>query len=68
MGPMDSSNPTLAEALAGGDLEPFIAWAEASGVGPINATAFDRAVERVTEPLPEGRTSRSPAGGGSRET
>jgi hypothetical protein len=57
---------TLAEALASGDLEPFIAQAEADGIGPASGGAFDALVGRVTAPQPEGQTSRSPVRGGSR--
>ncbi len=48
---------TLAEALASGDLEPFIRQAEADGVGPADETAFEKAIEAlVTAPQPEDRT------------
>lgn len=58
---------TLAEAIASGDLEPFIAQAEAAGIGAANPAQFDAIVERVvTAPLPSDQTSRSPAGGGLR--
>lgn len=54
---------SLADALASGDLEPFILQAETDGIGPANAAQFDAMLGRVTAPLPAGQTSRSPAGG-----
>jgi hypothetical protein len=57
---------TLSEALAHGRLSEFIDQAEADGVGPTDRSQFEAMVGRVTAPLPEDQTSRSPAGGGSR--
>lgn len=57
---------TLAEALAVGDLEPFIRQAEAEGIGPADRSDFEAMVGRVTAPQPEGQTSRSPARGSKR--
>ncbi len=57
---------TLSEALASNRLEDFIVQAEAAGIGPDDSKDFDALVKRVTEPLPEGQTSHSPAGDGSR--
>lgn len=57
---------TLADALISGDLEPFIRQAEAEGIGPADRSQFDAMVGRITAPLPEDQTSRSPVGGGSR--
>ena len=56
----------LAEALAGGQLDDFVAQAEAQGVGPADRAQFDAMVGRVTAPLPEGQTSRSPVHGSKR--
>lgn len=57
---------TLSEALASGRLDQFAAQAEADGVGPADRAQFDKLVGRVTAPLPEGQTSRSPDGDCSR--
>jgi hypothetical protein len=57
---------TLSRALAEGRLPDFIAQAEAEGIGPADRAQFDAVVERVTAPLPEGQTSRSPARGSMR--
>ena len=57
---------TLASAMVSGDLEPFIAQAEADGTGPADRSQFDAMLGRVTMPLPEGQTSRSRAGGSKR--
>lgn len=57
---------SLADALASGDLEPFIRQAEAEGVGPADRSEFEAMVGRITAPQPEDRTSRSRARGGSR--
>ena len=54
---------TLAEAIALGDLEPFIAQAEAAGIGAADPAQFEAIVKRVIAPLPSGPTSRSPARG-----
>lgn len=59
---------TLNEALRDDRLDDFIAQAEAEGVAAANEAEFDRLMRRVTVPLPEGRTSRSRARGGSRGT
>jgi hypothetical protein len=59
---------TLAEALATGRLDVFIAEAEANGVGPADHRAFAALMKSVTAPLPEDQTSRSRARGGSRGT
>lgn len=58
---------TLSDALATNRLQEFVAQAEAAGIGNADAAAFDQIVKRVTAPLPSGRTSRSPARGGSAE-
>lgn len=57
---------TLADALAEGRLDEFIAQAEAEGVGPADRAQYDRLMGRVTAPQPEGQTSRSRDRGGSR--
>lgn len=57
---------TLQEALNSNRLEDFIAQAEAEGVEAADREMFDELVGRVTAPRPEGQTSRSRAGGGSR--
>ena len=57
---------TLSEALENGQLQEFIAQAEAQGIGPADKAQFDALVGRVTAPLPEGQTSRSPARGSKR--
>ncbi len=65
---MKPSRISLKDALAEGDLSAFVDQAEREGWGTASGPAFDHAVECVIAPPPEGRTSRSPAGGGSRET
>lgn len=56
---------TLSEALASGDLEPFIRQAEADGLHASRAD-FDEGLTRLIKaPRPLGRTSRSPARDGS---
>ena len=57
---------TLSDALASGDLEPFIRQAEAEGIGPADRAQFEAMVGRVTAPQPEDQTSRSPARGSKR--
>lgn len=57
---------SLADALASGDLEPFIAQAEAEGVGPADRAQFEALLGRVTAPQPEGQTSRSRGHGSTR--
>lgn len=57
---------SLAVALASSRLDDFAAQAEADGIGPADRAQFDALVERVTAPLPEGQTSRSPARGSKR--
>ena len=57
---------TLAEALETGRLDEFVEQAEAGGIGPADRTMFDTLIGRVTAPLPEDQTSRSPGSGGSR--
>ena len=57
---------TLNEALLTNRLEDFIAQAEAEGVKAADSQLFDAMVKRVTAPLPEGQTSRSPVRGSSR--
>ena len=54
---------SLADALASGDLEPFIQQAESDGIGPIEGSKFDTLLGRITAPQPEGQTSRSPVRG-----
>lgn len=58
--------PNLAECLVGGELERFIQWAEAQGVGPADRAQFDALLGRVTAPQPEDQTSRSRGGGSKR--
>ena len=53
-------------ALAENRLQEFAAQAEADGIGPADRAQFDTLVGRVTAPLPEGQTSRSPARGSKR--
>lgn len=60
------SRLSLADALASNKLDDFITQAEADGVGPADRTQFEKMVERITAPQPEGQTSRPRAGGGSR--
>lgn len=50
---------TLSDALASGNLEPFIKQAEAEGIGPADRSDFETMVGRITAPQPEGRTSHS---------
>jgi hypothetical protein len=58
---------TLNQALAGGNLEPFIRQAEADGVGPVDQTELEGRLGRlVRAPQREGQTSRSRARDGSR--
>lgn len=57
---------TLASELAANDLESFITQAEAAGIGPAPAAAFDALLGRMIKaPLPIDQTSRSPGRGGS---
>jgi hypothetical protein len=57
----------LNKALKTGQLEEFIAQAEAEGVADANAAEFDsRLGALIKAPPPKGRTSRSRARGGSR--
>ena len=57
---------TLKDALKKGDLEQFIALAEAEGFGGANAEAFKRAITAAVKPQPEERqTSTGPSRGGS---
>ncbi len=57
---------TLSDALESGRLQEFIAQTEAQGIGPADRAQFDALVGRVTAPLPEGQTSRSPVRGSKR--
>ena len=57
---------TLSEAIATNRLGDFAAQAEADGIGPVDLAQFDATVGRVTAPLPEGQTSRSPVRGSTR--
>jgi hypothetical protein len=57
---------TLSQAISDGRLSDFIAQAEAEGIGPADRTAFENLLGRVTAPLPEDQTSRSPARGSKR--
>ena len=57
------SKLSLSEALASNRLDDFVRQAEADGIGPADRTMFDALVGRVTAPLPEDQTSRSPARG-----
>ena len=59
---------SLAEALATGRLEAFTEQAESEGIGPADRAQFEAMVGRITTPRQEGRTSRSRARGGSRES
>jgi hypothetical protein len=59
---------SLADALASGDLEPFITQAEQEGVGPIDRAMFEGVLGRVIAPPPEGQTSHLPDGDCSPET
>ena len=59
---------TLAQAIAEDRLQDFAAQAEADGVGPADRCQFDAMVGRITAPLPEGQTSRSPGHGSKRGT
>ena len=59
---------TLNEALRTNRIDDFIAQAEAEGVEAADSAAFERLIGSVVRvPLPEGQTSRSPAGGSTRE-
>lgn len=57
---------TLNEALRSNRLDDFIAQAEAEGVANADREMFEGIVARVTAPLPEGQTSRSPVRGSKR--
>lgn len=53
---------TLREAIATDRLQDFAAQAEAEGVGPAPAGAFDALLSRIIKaPPPTDRTSHSPA-------
>lgn len=56
---------TLDKALKTGKLSEFIDQCEADGIGPADRAQFEKLVERVTAPRPEGQTSHSPDGDGS---
>lgn len=56
------SRLSLADASASNRLDAFIEQVEADGIGPIDRAQFEKMVEHVTAPLPEGQTSHSPAG------
>ena len=53
-------------ALAENRLQDFAAEAEADGVGPADRAQFETLMGRVTAPLPEGQTFRSPVRGSKR--
>lgn len=57
---------SLADALASGRLNDFATQAEAEGIGPADRAQFEAIIGRVTAPLPEDQTSRSPGPGSSR--
>ena len=57
---------TLSQAIAEGRLSDFATQAEADGIGLADQSQFDALVGRVTAPLPEGQTSRSPDPGSKR--
>lgn len=57
---------SLADALASGDLEPFIRQEEAEGSIADGADFERRLGALIKAPQPAGRTSRSRARGGSR--
>lgn len=57
---------TLADALASGRLDSFIAQAEAEGIGPADGAQFDAMVGRITAPLPKDQTSHLRGSGSSR--
>ena len=62
-------DPTLAEALASGDLEAFIRQVEAEGIGPANREAFEALLGGVIKERPqEDQTSRSRGPGSKRGT
>lgn len=63
---MEQSRISLSEAIKQGRLSEFVDQAEADGIGPADRALFGALVGRVTAPLPEGRTSRSRAGGSKR--
>lgn len=57
---------TLADAIADGRLDEFIAHEEGRGVGPIDRAAFDAlSGALVKAPRSEDQTSRSASGDGS---
>ncbi len=56
----------LNRALAENRLEDFVAQAESQGIGTADRNQFDTLMGRVTAPLPEGQTSRSPVRGSKR--
>ena len=56
---------TLTQAIASGDLEPFIMQAEVDGLS-VDLAEFNARLGALIKARPqEDRTSRSPAGGGS---
>jgi hypothetical protein len=60
---MGKGRLTLKEAIKTGNLEAFIALAEAEGFGAADAEAFKRALTAATKPKQSKRqTSRSPSG------
>jgi hypothetical protein len=60
---MGKGRLTLKEAIKTGNLEAFIALAEAEGFGAADAEAFKRALTATAKPKQSKRqTSRSPSG------
>jgi hypothetical protein len=63
---MGKDRLTLKDALKNGDLEAFIALAEAEGFGAADSAAFKRALTAAVKPQRSKRqTSRSPSRGDS---
>jgi hypothetical protein len=64
---MGKKRITLKDAIKAGNLEAFVAQAEADGMPPADAARFAAAITAAAKPQKSTRqTSRSPSRGGSR--
>ncbi len=58
---------TLTDAIKTGKLQEFVDEQEKRGVGPLEISKFDEAIQKIVKPQPpERQTSRSQGGDGSR--